>query len=159
VLTLDVHSGFVGADRLWFPYARTRTLFPHVAELLALEDAARRDVSAPSLRGRAAVVAVHDHGDLWDYIYDAHSVAPARGTLLPLTLELGASSWLRKSLRVTNKAAFFHPLAPHRTARVLRRHLQLFEFLLRAAYSWDRWARLAPRERSRLTLRAQALWS
>jgi hypothetical protein len=35
VLTLDVHSGFVGADRLWFPYARTRRLFPHVAELLA----------------------------------------------------------------------------------------------------------------------------
>jgi hypothetical protein len=99
------------------------------------------------------------HGDLWDYMYDAYRLRQPEGTFLPLTLELGASSWLRKSLRVLDKSAFFHPLAPHRTARVLRRHLQLFEFLLRAAYSWDRWARLDPLERSRLTLRAQALWA
>jgi hypothetical protein len=57
-----------------------------------------------------------------------------------VTLELGASSWLKKSLRVLDKSAFFHPLTPHRTERVLRRHVQLFEFLQRAAHSWDRWA-------------------
>jgi hypothetical protein len=159
VLTLDVHSGFVGADRLWFPYARTRTLFPHVAELLALKTLLDETYPRHRYVVEPQSLQYTTHGDLWDYIYDAHRLRQPEGTLLPLTLELGASSWLRKSLRVTNKAAFFHPLAPHRTARVLRRHLQLFEFLLRAAYSWDRWARLAPRERSRLTLRAQALWS
>jgi hypothetical protein len=99
------------------------------------------------------------HGDLWDHIYDVHRARRPDVTLLPLTLELGASSWLKKSLRVLDKAAFFHPLEPRRTARVLRRHVQLFELLLRATYSWDRWANLGPGERNRLNQRAQALWS
>jgi Zinc carboxypeptidase len=159
VLTLDVHSGFVGSDRIWFPYARTKTLFPHVAEVLALKGLL--DGTYPRHRYVVEPQSLQytTHGDLWDFIYDAHRSRAPGGTLLPLTLELGASSWLRKSWRVLDKAAFFHPLAPHRTARVLRRHLQLFEFLLRATYSWDRWARLDPLERSRLTTRANALWS
>jgi hypothetical protein len=159
VIALDVHSGFVGADRLWFPYARTRALFPHVAELLAFKQLL--DETYPRHRYVVEPQALQytTHGDLWDYIYDAHRARRPGTTLLPLTLELGASSWLKKSLRVLDKAAFFHPLTPHRTARVLRRHVQLFELLLRATYSWDRWANLGPRERSRLTLRAQALWA
>jgi hypothetical protein len=159
VLTLDVHSGFVGADRIWFPYARTRTLFPHVAELLAFKTLLDETYPRHRYVIEPQSLQYTTHGDLWDYIYDAHRLRQPEGTLLPLTLELGASSWLKKSMRVHDKAAFFHPLAPHRTARVLRRHIQLFELLLRAAYSWDRWARLAAPERNRLALRAQALWA
>jgi len=159
VLSLDVHSGFVGADRLWFPYARTRSLFPHVAELLAFKTLLDETYPRHRYVVEPQSLQYTTHGDLWDYIYDAHRLRQPEGTFLPLTLELGASSWLRKSWRVLDKAAFFHPLSPHRTARVLRNHVPFFEFLLRAAYSWDRWARLPPRERSRLTLRAQALWT
>jgi len=159
VLTLDVHSGFVGADRLWFPYARTRALFPHVAELLAFKTLLDETYPRHRYVVEPQSLQYTTHGDLWDYIYDVYRLRQPEGTFLPLTLELGASSWLRKSLRVLDKSAFFHPLTPHRTARVLRRHVQFFEFLLRAAYSWDRWACLAPRERSRLTLRAHALWT
>jgi len=159
VLTLDVHSGFVGADRLWFPYARTRRLFPHVAELLALKTLL--DETYPRHRYVVEPQASQytTHGDLWDHVYDAHRARHPGGTFLPLTLELGASSWLKKSLRVLDKSAFFHPLTPHRTERVLRRHVQLFEFLLRAAHSWDRWALLTPEQHSLFTSRANFLWT
>jgi hypothetical protein len=159
VVSLDVHSGFLGADRIWFPHARTRRLFPHVAEILALKGLL--DETYPRHRYVVEPQALQytTHGDLWDYIYDVHRERHPAATLLPLTLELGASSWLRKSLRVLDKSAFFHPLAPHRTTRVLRRHVQLFEFLLRAVHSWERWARVEPQERARLTLRAHALWA
>lgn len=159
VISLDVHSGFVGKDRLWFPYARTRALFPHGPEMLALKNLL--DETYPRHRYVVEPQAAQytTHGDLWDYIYDVHRGKNPASLFLPLTLELGASSWLRKNLRLLNKAAFFHPLAPHRTERVLRRHVSLFEFLLRAAYSFERWARLTPEGRAALAREANALWA
>jgi len=159
VITLDVHSGFYGADRIWFPYARTRSLFPHIAEMLALKTLL--DETYPRHRYVVEPQATQytTHGDLWDYIYDRHREANEDGILLPLTLELGASAWLRKSLRFLDKSAFFHPLEPRRTKRVLRRHVPLFEFLLRAVYSWERWAKLSMPARATETLRANALWA
>jgi Zinc carboxypeptidase len=159
VITLDVHSGFVGADRIWFPYARTRSLFPHAAEMLALETLLEETYPRHRYVVEPQATQYTTHGDLWDFIYDRHRAESPTGVYLPLTLELGASSWLRKSLRLLDKSAFFHPLAPHRTKRVLRRHVPLFEFLLRAAYSWEQWARLVPKERVTLTLRAHARWA
>jgi hypothetical protein len=158
VLSLDVHSGFVGKDRLWFPYARTRALFPQITEMLALKNLLDQTYPRHRYVVEPQATQYTTHGDLWDYIYDAHRGANPTSLFLPLTLELGASSWLRKNLRLFNKAAFFHPLAPHRTERVLRRHVSLFEFLLRAAYSFERWARLTPEGRAALALDANALW-
>lgn len=159
VITIDVHSGFYGADRIWFPYARTRTLFPHVAEMLALKTLL--DETYPRHRYVVEPQATQytTHGDLWDYIYDRHRATNEDGIFLPLTLELGASAWLRKSLRFLDKSAFFHPLEPRRTQRVLRRHVSLFEFLLRAVHSWERWAKLSTPERATQTLRANELWA
>ena len=97
------------------------------------------------------------HGDLWDYLYDEYRLANPKGTFLPFTLELGASSWLKKSWHMFDKAAFFHPLSPQRTHRVLRRHIPLFEFMLRALFSWEGWAP-KPGERRDLELQAGALW-
>lgn len=159
VITLDVHSGFFGSDRVWFPYARTRALFPEIAEMLALKTLL--DETYPRHRYVIEPQATQytTHGDLWDYIYDRHRAAQPEGIFLPLTLELGASAWLRKNLRFLDKSAFFHPLEPRRTKKVLRRHIPLFEFLMRAVYSWERWAKLSPQERATLTLRANALWT
>jgi hypothetical protein len=159
VLALDVHSGFIGKDRIWFPYARTRTLFPHVAEMLALKSLLDETYPRHRYLVEPQSTQYTTHGDLWDYIYDAHRAGNPDGIFLPLTLELGASAWLRKGRRWLNKAAFFHPLAPHRTERVLRRHVPLFEFLLRAAYSWQHWGALAPERRATLAARANTLWA
>jgi hypothetical protein len=159
VLTLDVHSGFVGRDRIWFPYARTRRLFPHVSEMLALKGLIDQTYPRHRYLVEPQAAQYTTHGDLWDYIYDRHRAANAAGIYLPLTLELGASSWLRKGKRLLNKSAFFHPLAPHRTERVLRRHVPLFEFLLRAAHSWQHWARLSPERRASLARTGQSLWT
>jgi hypothetical protein len=95
---------------------------------------------------------------VWDYLYDGFCRTNPQGVFLPLTLELGASSWLRKNWRGLSKLAFFHPLEPNRTRRVLRRHVQLFEFLLRAVYSWERWARLLPSERVTFDRNARTAW-
>lgn len=158
VMAVDVHSGFFGADRLWFPYARTHTLFPHIAEALAL----KRLLDETYPRNRYVVepqaTQYTTHGDLWDYIYDTYCQAHPQGAFLPFTLELGASSWLKKSWRVFDKAAFFHPQAPHRTERVLRRHVSLFEFLARALYSWEGWAPREEETRALLYSEARTLW-
>jgi len=159
IVALDVHSGFVGADRIWFPYARTRRLFPDVAEMLALRNLLDETYPRHRYLVEPQSSQYTTHGDLWDFMYDEHHARRGGVAFLPLTLELGASSWLRKSWRVLDKAAFFHPLTPHRTQRVLRRHIQLFEFLLRAVYSFEHWAKLTPKERVTLTLRAHALWT
>jgi hypothetical protein len=159
VIALDVHSGFYGADRVWFPYARTRTLFPHIAEMLALKTLLDETYPRHRYVVEPQSLQYTTHGDLWDYIYDRHRAANPDGIFLPLTLELGASAWLRKNLRFLDKSAFFHPLTPNRTKRVLRRHIPLFEFLLRAVYSWERWARLSVQSRATETLRANALWT
>ncbi len=159
VLVLDVHSGFMGADRLWFPYARTRALFPQVAEVLALKRLLDETYPRHRYVMEPQATQYTTHGDLWDFIYDERRKRGQGGVLLPLTLELGASSWLKKSWRSLDKAAFFHPLAPHRTERVLRRHVQLFEFLLRATYSWQCWAEFAPEQRRHLTDQARSMWT
>jgi hypothetical protein len=159
VITLDVHSGFFGADRIWFPYARTRALFPHVAEMLSLKALLDETYTRHRYVVEPQAAQYTTHGDLWDYIYDRHRDARPDGVFLPLTLELGASAWLRKNLRFLDKSAFFHPLTPSRTKRVLRRHIPLFEFLLRAVYSWEHWARLSTQARAADTLRASALWA
>ncbi len=158
VIAVDVHSGFFGADRLWFPYARTRALFPHAAEALAV----KRLLDATYPRHRYVVepqaTQYTTHGDLWDYLYDQYRLHNPEGIFMPFTLELGASSWLKKSWRLFDKAAFFHPLVPHRTQRVLRRHVPLFEFLMRALFSWGAWGPTQPALRRDLAMAAEALW-
>lgn len=158
VISVDVHSGFFGADRLWFPYAGTPKLFPNVPEALALKRLL--DLTYPRHRYVVEPQARHytTHGDLWDYIYDEYRRDHRGGAFLPLTLELGASSWLKKSWRFFDKAAFFHPLTPHRTHRVLRRHVHLFEFLLRALFSWNAWVPTLPEQRAQLRQEARDLW-
>jgi hypothetical protein len=158
MIALDVHSGFVGSDRIWFPYARTRTLFPDIAEMLALKKLL--DATYPKHRYIVEPQATQytAHGDVWDYLYDTFKVNNTSGMFLPLTLELGTASWLKRNWRVPSKLAFFHPLEPTLTRRVLRRHIQLFEFLQRVVYSWERWARLEPGQRTALAGEAREMW-
>ncbi|HZY18213.1 MAG TPA: M14 family zinc carboxypeptidase [Ramlibacter sp.] len=138
-LVLDCHSGFGLRDRLWFPYAHTRRPIAHLAELHALAGILGEShphhpyVIEPQSRQYLT------HGDLWDHLY-LRSLDRAAGILLPLTLEMGSWLWVKKNPRqIFSRDGIFNPQLAHRQERVLRRHLPLLDFLVRAAIGHGCW--------------------
>lgn len=140
-IALDCHSGFGSTDRLWFPHAHTARPIEHLAELQAmsalLDDGLlhhRYTVEPQSRQYRA-------HGDLWDHLYLRAVARPGPPRVfLPLTLEMGSWLWIKKNPRqFFSRLGIFNPLIGHRQQRVLRRHLGLIDFLMRAAYSHRQW--------------------
>lgn len=138
-LALDCHSGFGMRDRIWFPFAHRRSPIPHLAQLHALHEIFDGSnghhpyVFEPQSRQYLA------HGDLWDHLY-LKSCQQGKGVFLPLTLEMGSWLWVKKNPRqLFSRAGIFNPVIEHRQQRVLRRHLPLLEFTLRAASGWQRW--------------------
>jgi len=144
-LTLDIHSGFGGVDRLWFPYARTRRLFPGAEQVRAFKRLL--DASYPHhvywIEQQSDSYTAS--GDVWDYIYERwrDSHAPADGQaryFVPWTLEMGSWTWIRKNPRqIFSTHGPFNPMKPHRYERILRRHMFLLEFCLRAIRNHKRW--------------------
>lgn len=154
-LALDCHSGYGFDDSIWFPYAKSRRLMPHLAEMYALkrmlEDAHPHHGYSFEPQSRQYLL----HGDLWDHAYEA---APAGHVFLPMTLELGSWLWIRKNPRqLFSREGIFNPVKEHRTRRVLRRHASLLDFLTRAAYSAPRWLPHDAR-RARLADYAAQIW-
>ena len=153
-LVLECHSGFGIRDRIWFPFACSREPIPHLAEMHALkglldEVHCHHDyIVEPQSRQYLT------HGDLWDYTYVA-SLDHADRVFLPLTLEMGSWLWVKKNPRqLLSREGIFNPVARHRLRRVMRRHLGLMDFLLRAVGSHRRWL---PRRDGRESLRAAAV--
>lgn len=140
IIGLDVHSGFGSVDRLWFPYARTKTPFPNLGEVFQLTTLLDRAYPHHIYKVEPQAASYTTHGDVWDYLYDRRRAA--NGTIfLPLTLELGSWLWIKKNPRqLFSVFGIFNPLLPHRTSRILRRHLLLLDFLLRAAAAPDIWS-------------------
>lgn len=139
-ISLDCHSGYGGVDRIWFPYAGSTRPFENGAEVRALSKLFYRiypnhriyTVEPQSMQYTT-------HGDLWDYLYKK-SQQRSNGIFIPLTLEMGSWAWLKKNPRFLFRfPAFFNPMMPHRHRRILRRHLILIEFLLRAVHSYQYW--------------------
>jgi hypothetical protein len=158
-LTLDVHSGFHGADRIWFPYAKTPEPFPGIGGVLALERLLSK--SYPGHRYVVEPQSLHytTHGDLWDYLYDKRLNQCPWGRYMPLTLELSASSWYRKNPRqLLSPGGTFNPIRNGVRRRVKRRHHPLFHFLVRATCSWEAWYPSAKKS-ARLARKALVRWS
>jgi hypothetical protein len=137
-VAIDCHSGFGMRDRVWFPFAHRRSPIDRLAELDALHAIFRGSnshhpyVFEPQSRQYLA------HGDLWDFLYLR---AAADCVFLPLTLEMGSWLWVKKNPRqLFTRRGIFNPVIAHRQERVLRRHLPLFDFAVRAAASWPAWA-------------------
>jgi hypothetical protein len=156
-LAVDCHSGFGMQDRLWFPFAHTARPFGHLAEMDALLEAFEqahphhRYIIEPQSRQYLA------HGDLWDHIY-LDSTRTAGGVFLPLTLEMGSWSWIRKNPRqILSRHGIFNPVALHRQRRTLRRHGVWLDFAARAACSYERWMP-AGEARSQRAARALERW-
>lgn len=138
-LAIDCHSGFGVHDRIWFPYAHTRRPIPHLAEIHALRAifdetyAHHPYIFEPQSRQYLT------HGDLWDHLY-LKSCALRDRVFLPLTLEMGSWLWIKKNPRqIFSRFGIFNPLIKHRQERVMRRHMALLDFFMRAAASYSRW--------------------
>jgi hypothetical protein len=141
-LSLDVHSGFGTTDRLWFPYAKSKGTFPRTAEAQRIGDLLTRTLPYHVYAIEPQSLSYVAHGDLWDYLFDLHWEIHGKNgaTFIPWTLEMGSWIWLRKNPRqILARYGPFHPLLPHRLERVLRRHLLLIDFLLRAVDNAAAW--------------------
>jgi hypothetical protein len=154
-LALDCHSGFGLVDRLWFPWAHSRSPAPQLAETLAwkqlLDDTLvhHRYVVEPQCHQYLA------HGDLWDHLLQ--QTTPGR-CLLPLTLEMGSWLWVKKNPRQAfTRQGLFNPVAVHRQHRVLRQHQALLDFAMRAALNHRHWCPTGV-ARQRLDRQARAMW-
>ena len=154
-LALDCHSGYGFANSIWFPYAKTRRLMPHLPEMFVLktmleESMPHHDYSFEPQSNQYLL-----HGDLWDHAYDQS--AP-ENVFLPMTLELGSWLWIRKNPRqIFSRHGIFNPIKAHRIKRVLRQHVDLLDFLTRAAFAAPRWL---PQAEQRIALQqlAMAYW-
>lgn len=153
-IAVDCHSGFGLSDRIWFPFAGTRTPIPHLPEMHALceilDQTHRHHPYVFEPQSRQYLT----HGDLWDHLYRLACRDPER-VLLPLTLEMGSWLWVKKNPRqLLSLQGLFNPLLSHREARVLRRQVEWLDFVGRAACSHQGWC---PTGTAREQHRQQAL--
>lgn len=157
--SLDVHSGFGSRDRLWFPYARSTEAFQNAAEVLSLK--AILDETYPNhvYQVEPQSTQYTAHGDLWDYLYDQYRAEDKRSLFIPWSLEMGSWIWVKKNPKqLFTPLGVFNPMLPHRRQRVLRRHVTLFDFLIRAVISNASWAFLPAEKRNELVEQARAKW-
>lgn len=158
VISMDFHSGFGVQDQIWFPYAKTRKPFPHLAEMKALEESFERTHPHHFYKIEPQALNYTTHGDLWDYIYDQYR-GENEGLYLPLALEMGSWLWVRKNpLQLFSSLGPFNPIKPHRHKRILRRHTTLFDFLIRATLSNKGWSKLGPEQKNKFFERALEKW-
>lgn len=156
-LVLDLHSGFGTRDRLWFPYAYRRKAIGNISSYMALKLLWERCFPYHSYIFEPQSQHYLSHGDVWDYFYlqakhetDCH--------FIPLTLEMGSWAWVKKRPRqLFNMAGLFNPQVKHRHSRVMRRHVQLLNFLLSASQNHEHWL---PDDKQKilLTQAAKNIW-
>ena len=139
-LILDVHSGFGGIDQIWFPYAKSKEPFPGIKEVKLLKGLMDRVLPHHVYRFEPQSKHYQTHGDLWDYLVDRHQSKFSSDRFIPLTLELGSWIWVKKNPKqIFSFLGPFNPIKPHRIKRTLRRHLPLFDFLIRVTRSSEAW--------------------
>ena len=138
-IAVDCHSGFGLHDRIWFPYAGTRTPIPHLAEIHALSEVLDQTHCYHPYLFEPQSCQYLTHGDLWDHLYRRACGDPQR-VHLPLTLEMGSWLWVKKNPRqLLSLQGLFNPLLDHREARVLRRQVEWLDFVGRAACGHRGW--------------------
>ena len=158
-ICVDLHSGFGAKDRLWVPYAKTKEPFPEYTEAFSLKKLLDASYPHHFYQFEPQAKQYTSNGDLWDYIYDNYYEQKKSKFFLPLTLEMGSWIWIKKNPRqILNILGPFNPILPHRRARILRRHITLFDFLQRAVMAPESWLTTAPRQREALSQEALKVW-
>ena len=141
-LAIDFHSGFGMRDRLWYPYAKTKSKFPKIAEVLGLKDLLDQTYPHHIYKIEPQSDSYTTHGDLWDYLFELHEEDERfrENLFIPWTLEMGSWMWIKKNpFQIFNPLGLFHPIKEHRFDRVMRRHILLIDFFLRAVRSPKSW--------------------
>jgi hypothetical protein len=167
VIHLDIHSGFGVRDQVWFPFARTQKPFDQISEvhqIKALLDGINPNhvyVFEPQAKNYTT------HGDLWDYLFSERmkhaglldGASDGAPKFIPLTLEMGSWMWVKKNpLQLFSYLGPFNPIKPHRKKRILRRHLILFDQLLRISSSPKIWSEMSEIDRKYHAQRAKEIW-
>lgn len=158
-MAVDLHSGFGARDRLWFPYAHSIKPFPDLGKAHALK--ALFEETYPNhfyvLEPVSSQYTIH--GDLWDHLYEENRKRANHNFFLPLTLEMGSWIWLKKNpMQIFWPSGLWHPIKPHRFQRIMRRHLNLFDFLHRAMVSNSHWMNLTHEEEELHHKKGVKLW-
>ncbi|EQC45673.1 M14 family zinc carboxypeptidase [Bacteriovorax sp. Seq25_V] len=140
-MALDLHSGFGMKDRLWFPYAKTRSPFPLTSEALQFKSLLDKTLPHHIYLIEQQSQSYTTSGDLWDYLFDlSHAQKESYGTFIPWTLELGSWLWVKKNpIQVLSVLGLFNPVRQHRFERVMRRHMLLFDFFTQAIKNHHNW--------------------
>lgn len=144
LMAMDFHSGFGRVDRLWYPYAKSTLPYPNINESLKLKSLLDRGQPNHVYHVEPQSLSYTTHGDLWDYLYEEHALDNKRlnkkSTFLPWTLEMGSWNWVRKNpLQALSALGPFNPVLPHRKKRMMRRHLPLVDFFMRATRNYAAW--------------------
>lgn len=158
-LAVDVHSGFGAKDRFWFPYAHSRKPFPYLPEAYCIKELFDQTYPHHFYGFEPMSRQYTIHGDPWDYAFEENRKRKGHGFFIPFTLEMGSWMWLKKNpLQIFSAGGVFDPILPHRRKRVLRRHLNLFDFLHRVVLSPGAWLYQSDSVRSQNFKKALELW-
>lgn len=160
-VAIDVHSGFGAKDRLWFPYSYSPKPFPFLAETHALKEIYDQTYSHHFYEIEPVCKQYTINGDLWDYLFlqKYKDKNFGNGVFVPWTLEMGSWMWVKKNpIQVFTKFGVFHPIKPHRYNRILRRHINLFDFFHRSVLSPQGWLELSDQARREHLIKAYKLW-
>ena len=159
VFLVDVHSGFGMVDRFWFPYACSRRPFVHIDLAYKLYTMLGAAIPQHVYKVEPQSNSYITHGDIWDYLYGQWVLERPERVFLPLCLEMGSWLWVKKNPKqLFSLAGVFNPILPHRLQRTMRRHLVLFDFLLRSVYSHESWSQLSDLERRTYSMKAKMKW-
>lgn len=141
LISIDFHSGFGMKDRLWFPFSYSSKPFDNLAEMTAITNLFEQAYPYHIYQIEPQSMGYLLSGDIWDYFYLEYLKKNPSGVFLPMTLEMGSWSWVKKNpLQLFSKAGAFNPIKEHRLKRTYRRHHLLFDFLLRALFSNEIWS-------------------
>jgi len=141
VISIDFHSGFGMKDRLWFPFSYSSHPFELLAELNALATLFDQTHPYHVYKIEPQSTGYLLNGDIWDHLYFELREINKNVKYIPLTLEMGSWSWVRKNpLQLFSKQGLFNPIKEHRIKRTMRRHHLLFDFLLKATNSHSVWS-------------------
>ncbi len=141
-VALDMHSGFGLKDQIWYPYAYSSAdEFPHLNEFHKLKKLFEDTYPHHVYKIEPQSEIYTTHGDIWDHLILKKKERGDEGVFVPITLELGSWSWVKKNpIQIFSLFGQFNPIKAHRFSRVMRRHVYLYDFLFRAVKNHESWA-------------------
>jgi hypothetical protein len=141
-IILDIHSGFGLKDQIWYPYAKSQETFPLINQIHRLKNLLDKSYPHHIYKIEPQSANYMTNGDLWDYLFDLYQANNSdQSIFIPLTLELGSWSWIKKNpLQFFSRLGLYHPIKKHRYSRIMRRHLHLIDFLMRATKNHESWS-------------------